>query len=556
MSDITDSATRVAGVMARVLGLDEVAVDEDFFGLGGNSLDVGRLCAELAGPNGLPVPFGQVYRTATARGLAAFLDGRGATPETALGIARTVPGEPVPLTRGQANLAQAGDEVVCVLAWWLTGALDLDALRAALGDVHARHETLHCRYLRENPPVAVLPDGAGTPQVTVLGAYADPAAAEEALERTVGAPLAIAEGQVWRAVVVPTPDPERSLFGIGIHHVAFDGWSQALLIADLDFAYQARLAGDAPLWTASVPGLVALAAEEADRLAGVDLAGQVDYWRGVLRRVRRVDLPGGLRGPVPPTGPRHGHRAHIPADVLAEWDGYARSRRVTPFGYLVAVFGQLLRELTGQREVAMMVPVAARGTPLLDVAVAARLDAVCLHLVAGPGDPVERAGAVLSAALAAQDLPFSAAVTAVAQLRPDVHVLATLPVFLLQDNDSNPLTLAGCAAEAVDSPVAREAPNTLTAEVFRDTAGATVRVTVRSDRVPAELAEAIATGFARILTAGPAALAGPAPARPDAPAAPAGRPPAGPGAPAAAPRAGAVGTRLPVAHSGIAGAQR
>src|SRR4051794_28336581 len=205
-TDVSDSARRVADVMARLLGLDEVAVDEDFFSLGGNSLDVGRLCAQLSGVDGQPVPFGQVYRAPTARGLATWLDGR----TTTVAAEPTVPGQPVALTRGQRNLAQAGDEVVCVLAWWLTGPLDVDALRAAVGDVHARHETLHCRYRRDLSPTAVLPTDPGTPQFTVLAPHADPTAAEAALEQAVGGPLALTQGRGGGGVRGSPPPPPRA----------------------------------------------------------------------------------------------------------------------------------------------------------------------------------------------------------------------------------------------------------------------------------------------------------------------------------------------------------
>ena len=501
------SAEQVAEVMATVLGLDRVEVDEDFFTLGGNSLDAGRLCAGLGELCAQTVPFGQIYRTPRARELADWL--RAQTP--AAPVLRAVPGEPVALTRGQVNMAQTGDEVVCVLSWWVDGVLDVEALRRALLDVHLRHETLHCRYIRGTPPTAVLPAEPGAPAFATLTAQPDEDQAVQLLDAAVGAPLRIADGQVWRAVLVPLAGGDRALLGLGVHHIAFDGWSQALLVGDLAVAYRARLAGKNPQWTALAPGLAAIAAEEAHSLDGVDLSGQLSYWRGTLRQVKRLDLPGAARGPVPASGPKAGYRHFVPAAGLAVWDEYARARRVTPFGYLVAVFAQVLREVTGQGEVAMMVPVAARGAPLLDATVAARLDAICLWLPGGPGDPVEVAGAVVAAALAAQDLPFSAAVTAMAQVRPDLHVLLTLPVFLLQDNVSNPLELPGCTLQPVDSPLAREAPNPLTVEVFRDTAGATVRITIRTDRIPVEVAESIAVGFGAVLAAGPHALSGAAP---------------------------------------------
>jgi non-ribosomal peptide synthetase component F len=194
---------------------------------------------------------------------------------------------------------------------------------------------------------------------------------------------------------------------------------------------------------------------------------------------------------------------------LARWDGDAKGRGATRFGYLVAVFGAVLHRITGQADVAMIVPVALRGNRLLDATVASRLDAVCLRLrkVGRPGTDLLAAGRqVLTDALAAQDVPFNEVVGDLARLRPDIHIFAGLPVFLLQDNDSAPFTIDGCVLEGVAEPVAKEAPNAITVEVFTDPDGAVLRVTVRTDIAPAGLADRITDEFLDLVEQGPAQL--------------------------------------------------
>jgi non-ribosomal peptide synthetase component F len=181
---------------------------------------------------------------------------------------------------------------------------------------------------------------------------------------------------------------------------------------------------------------------------------------------------------------------------------------MTRFGYLVAVFGQVLASLTGQREVAMMAPVAARGSVVLDAAVCCRLDAVCLRMraprQASGTDWLELAAGTINAAMAMQDLPFGDAVMAVSALRPDLHVILSLPTFLYQDVEPPALPLPGCASETVEDELAKEVPTPLTVEVFGGADGLRVRVTIRTDRAPVELAERIGAEFLRILADGPA----------------------------------------------------
>ena len=59
-------------------------------------------------------------------------------------------------------------ELVCPTTWWIEGELDPRALMTALADVHKRHEALHARYRRADPPVALIPPNPGMPQLRLL----------------------------------------------------------------------------------------------------------------------------------------------------------------------------------------------------------------------------------------------------------------------------------------------------------------------------------------------------------------------------------------------------
>ncbi|WP_243640298.1 condensation domain-containing protein, partial [Micromonospora sp. MW-13] len=139
--------------------------------------------------------------------------------------------------------------------WWIEGELDPRALMAALGDVHKRHESLRARYRRVDPPVAIIPPNTGMPQLRLL---TDATTEQDALNQLTEAlqqPLDYTQGRNWRAALIREKSTNRILFGIGIHHIAFDGWSHALLVRDLSHAYTARAAGKTPEWDRPAPTL-------------------------------------------------------------------------------------------------------------------------------------------------------------------------------------------------------------------------------------------------------------------------------------------------------------
>ncbi|MFI6499018.1 amino acid adenylation domain-containing protein [Nonomuraea typhae] len=66
----------IAGIWREVLGLPHIALDENFFDLGGHSLATAEVQARLGGPLGREVAIVELFRFPTVRSLAAHLDGR------------------------------------------------------------------------------------------------------------------------------------------------------------------------------------------------------------------------------------------------------------------------------------------------------------------------------------------------------------------------------------------------------------------------------------------------------------------------------------------------
>ncbi|HEY0640428.1 MAG TPA: amino acid adenylation domain-containing protein, partial [Pseudonocardiaceae bacterium] len=136
-------------IFADVLGVESVGLDDSFFELGGHSLLATRLVRRLRAALGRPVAMRDLFEAPTVAGLLArSTRGTAARPPLA---ARERPAG-VPLSPGQRRLwfTHAVDDEGAAynisFAARLTGALDEDALHAALVDLTARHESLRTVY--------------------------------------------------------------------------------------------------------------------------------------------------------------------------------------------------------------------------------------------------------------------------------------------------------------------------------------------------------------------------------------------------------------------------
>ena len=132
----------------------------------------------------------------------------------------------------------------------LTGALDLGALRAALGDVVARHEVLRTVYATVDgrPVQHILEVGAEQAVVELpVIEVAEPRICPGRWPRGRGTP-SICRGRYRCGPGCSRCGPDEHVLLLVVHHIAGDGWSMAPLARDVSTAYAARCRGEVPGW--------------------------------------------------------------------------------------------------------------------------------------------------------------------------------------------------------------------------------------------------------------------------------------------------------------------
>ncbi|MFG1989877.1 amino acid adenylation domain-containing protein [Actinoplanes sp. NPDC048988] len=129
---------RIAEQVAAVLGVAEMAADDDFFRRGGDSLRAVRLALALRQEFGVKVPMNAVFTAPTVAGLAALVGGssapgRGRVPDEDLEL----PGDIRPAER----ISRVSPDPAAVLLTGATGFVGAFLLRALLHSTSAR---VHC----------------------------------------------------------------------------------------------------------------------------------------------------------------------------------------------------------------------------------------------------------------------------------------------------------------------------------------------------------------------------------------------------------------------------
>ncbi|WP_246240092.1 non-ribosomal peptide synthetase [Streptomyces tubercidicus] len=432
----------LAGLFAEVLGIepDRVGVEDGFFELGGHSLLAMRLIGRIRAVLGTELTIRDLFTAPTVATLARLLE-TGANPAAAIGRPALIPAarpERIPLSFAQRRLwflhrlegPSATYNVPVVLR--LTGALDTAALRAALGDVVARHEALRTVFpdVDGQPHQDIRPADQARPEMTVE--TIDQADLAAAVDRAVRHPFDLATELPLRATLFTLADTvNEHVLVLTIHHIAGDGWSMSPLATDLSTAYTARHQGHTPTWP-PLPVQYADYTLWQHQLLGDDtnphslLATQLDYWKHTLAGLpERIELP--TDQPYPEQAGYEG--ASVPVQIDAELHqaltALARSRQTTVFMVLQAALGVLLHRLGAGTDIPIGTPVAGRGEDELDNLVGFFVNTLVLRTDLS-GDPtfaelLDRVRETNLSAYAHQDVPFENLVEAVNPTRSLAH---------------------------------------------------------------------------------------------------------------------------------------
>ncbi|HEY2501794.1 MAG TPA: amino acid adenylation domain-containing protein, partial [Mycobacterium sp.] len=426
----------LAGTYARVLGVERVGVDDSFFELGGDSLSTMRLVAAINTGLDSGLSVRAVFDAPTVAQLAPLIGaGKGGLEPLVAGERPAV----VPLSFAQSRLwfldqLQGASAVYnMAVALRISGALDVDALGAALADVVARHESLRTLIAAPDgiPQQLVTPPERADFGWDVVDATAWSAAQlEEAIEETASHSFDLATEIPLRARLFLVTDDEHVLVGVA-HHIAADGWSIAPLVRDLGEAYANRCAGRAPGWAELPLQYVDYTLWQRQEFGDLDdsdspIAAQLAYWQDALAGMpERLQLP--TDRPYPPVADQRG------ASVALDWSAglqqavrdVAREYNATSFMVVQAALAVLLSRLSASSDVAVGFPIAGRGDPALDELVGFFVNTLVLRVdLAGDPSFAELLAQVRRRSLGAyehQDMPFEVLVERLNPTRSLTH---------------------------------------------------------------------------------------------------------------------------------------
>lgn len=459
----TPTEGTLAAIYAELLELDRVSTADSFFSLGGHSLSATKLVSRIRAAFDVELPLRQIFETPEIARLAPAVDlGRdraGAVQPPA--IPRADRSTPIPLSFAQRRLwflnrlEPDNPFYNIAIALRLQGHVDIRALEAAMADIVARHEVLRTTYYEIDGEPRQRVHAAGEQPISLALRRVESAAAIDPIARAEARrSFNLETGPVIRTTLVEHGVMDRALL-ISIHHIAADGWSMGVLVNELTAAYAARVAGGAPPFAPLATQYADFSAWQHDWIGGEACRRDTQYWLQQL-----AGYPAEL--PLPSDRPRPAVQSFaggsitfaIDAQTSARLGALARDCDATLFMTLLAAFAALLSRHSGQQDLVIGSPVAARTQRDLEPLVGFFVNTLALRIDTS-GNPsvrelIARAREVALGGFAHQDLPFDRLVDEIQPVRDLSRNPLFQVMFALQNAPMPPMALAGLTVTPLD----------------------------------------------------------------------------------------------------------
>jgi amino acid adenylation domain-containing protein len=411
----TPAERLVSEVWSRLLGAERVGVDDSFFQLGGSSLLITRLAAELSAAAGRQVAVPDLFYAPTVAEQARLVE---TAPAPAAPIPPVPRGRPVPLSFGQRRqwaldrMQPGSREWVAPMFVRLPETFEPVTVSRSLDALVARHEVLRTRYVTVagGEPMQVIdePHGielrvADTAEPELPALFAKEFAEGFDLER----------GPLLRAVLVRVPGQPQLLL-LTMHHITCDGWSTVVLERELRELCAAHHEGRRPELARPPIQYADFASWQRDWLTGEVQERELSYWRTALSGLAPLELP--IDRPRPEEWDARGGLVpfEVPPELAERVVELGRRHDATAFMTLLTAYAVLLSRYSGQLDVPVGVPVAGRTHPQTADVVGFFLNSLVFRCeLSGAPSFVEALGRVRDMSLsgfAHQSLPFEALV--------------------------------------------------------------------------------------------------------------------------------------------------
>ncbi|MEM9821800.1 MAG: amino acid adenylation domain-containing protein, partial [Bacteroidota bacterium] len=361
----TETEKSILAIWEAILDRKGIGADEDFFEAGGHSLLAMRVKAALQKEMDIEVDIRDLFLYKSIEELADYIDTREmGNTQPALSVQER-PAQ-IPLSFAQERLwfidkLEGSVHYQIPLALRLTGDLDSSVLEYAIQQIINRHEILRTVY-KDNGGVGtqeVLDQDQWTLELKVSPELKEQDQLLAYVERETARPFDLSSDHMIRAQLLKIEEGNHVLVFV-LHHIAFDGWSESIIVNEFKELYSAKIENRAPQLEALPIQYADYAIWQKDYLNETVLDEKLNYWEEKLAGVEPLNLPLDFTRPSVQSTKGKSVQYKIGLDVKKQLETLSKNEGSTMYMTLMSAFKVMLYRYTGQTDICIASPSANR----------------------------------------------------------------------------------------------------------------------------------------------------------------------------------------------------
>jgi amino acid adenylation domain-containing protein len=454
----------VSAIWSKLLVIDKVGRNDNFFEMGGHSLLATQMLARIRDACDIEFPLRALFESPV---LAAFAEKIESTRDSCAPIERPTPqprGNTAPLSFAQQRLwfldqLSPGSPLYNIpQRYRLYGTMNREALQNSINAIVSRHESLRTTFGQsDSGPVQVI-----APKLELLVRELDVTQIKESdreaeamrlMQEEAATPFDLVTGPLLRVLVIRLAENKHEVV-FNIHHIVFDGWSVGVFSKELATHFTAFLENEpSPLPPLPIQ-YSDFAVWQRSWLQGPLLQEHVSYWKTKLAGATAVlELPTNRPRPALQTFRGATLSRVLPPELVQRLTSFSQSEGVTLFMTLLAAFQVLLSRYSGQEDIIVGSPIANRGFAEIEPLIGFFVNTLALRsdLSGNPSfrDLLSRVKQTALEAYTHQDIPFEKLVEELQPERNLSHHPLFQVMFALQNAPLQPLEMPGLRLERV-----------------------------------------------------------------------------------------------------------
>ena len=353
-------ANKLLGVWQAFFGKTTIAVDDDFFDLGGDSLKAVTIIARIKKALKVDVSLEQFFNNSTIHQLELLIESEVQTPiqgtlSSSITKARESTYYPLSATQKRQYFLNTLDEKSLAynlpMVVKLEGKLDLERIKNSFQTLIDRHESLRTSFkFQDGEPVQIIHSNVA---IEIDYFKADTRVVNQHIQEFIK-PFHLEDASLFRVGVITTSEEEHVLM-IDMHHIISDGTSIGILMDEFMQVYEGKTLKplsiqykDYAVWEQSETQL-----ETTNN--------QKEFWLNEFSdALTMIELPYDFERPQQPINEGAVHVVKIDATKTEALKQVAQSEKATLFMVLLAAYNVLLSKLSNSEDIVVGIPTASR----------------------------------------------------------------------------------------------------------------------------------------------------------------------------------------------------